>query len=449
MKSAQAQPFGHQWRSSKSFIVFTVTLALFAETFLYGFLVPILPHMLEVRLGIDPSETQSYITTLLTIHGFLSIVSAPIIGHFADKTPHRKIPLMIGLGACLIGTILIALTPNLFMLFVGRYLQAIGGSATWVVGYAMLLDCTDTKNMGKRIGLSMSFITAGIISGPAVSGVLLGLVGYWATWSVPMVILVLDIIARLLMIDSRELPSKEPNEMPSNTNTESNETTALLQNQTPKQDTEPLTPTASSPLGFYRIMLTDGRVLVALLNTIMFSAITAGFNNTLPLHLREVFGWGSMETSLMFFCLQAPSFFFSTLNGMMRDRYGVRYPAAIGWALLAPLLWLLGVPGDERFPWAGSDVGGKNIFIVVAKNMQAQNPQIFGPYGGSSRVFAIIEMCFGAGMMVGPMFTGPITEKAGYYYMTLTLAIICLVLSGLTLKYFEDTQPKKRSSSLA
>ena len=216
------------------------------------------------------------------------------------------------------------------MLFVGRYLQAIGGSATWVVGYAMLLDCTDTKNMGKRIGLSMSFITAGIISGPAVSGVLLGLVGYWATWSVPMVILVLDIIARLLVIDSRELPSKEPNEMPSNTNTESNETTALLQNQTPKQDTEPLTPTASSPLGFYRIMLTDGRVLVALLNTIMFSAITAGFNNTLPLHLREVFGWGSMETSLMFFCLQAPSFFFSTLNGMMRDRYGVRYPAAIG-----------------------------------------------------------------------------------------------------------------------
>ena len=60
---------------------------------------------------------------------------------------------------------------------------------------------------------------------------------------------------------------------------------------------------------------------------------------------------------------------------------------------------------------------------VVAKNMQAQNPQIFGPYGGSSRVFAIIEMCFGAGMMVGPMFTGPITEKAGYYYMTLTLGM--------------------------
>jgi MFS family permease len=255
------------------------------------------------------------------------------------------------------------------MLFLGRYLQAIGGSATWVVGYAMLLDCTDTKNMGKNIGLSMTFIAAGVISGPAVSGVLLGLVGYRATWSVPMIILALDMLARLLMIDSRELPSKDPNETPSNKTTESNETTALFQNENENEaskqlaDTEPSTPTASSPLAFYRIMLTDARILVALLDTIMFSSITAGFNNTLPLHLRDVFGWGSMETSLMFFCFQAPSLIFSTLNGMMRDRCGVRYPAAIGWALLAPLLWLLGVPGDKRFPWAGSDVGGKNIFI--------------------------------------------------------------------------------------
>lgn len=112
MGAVKAQSYRPNWRSSESFVIFTVTLALFAETFLYGFLVPILPHMLEVRLAIDPSETQHYITTLLTIHGLLSIISAPLIGHFADKTPHRKIPLMIGLGACLAGTVLIALTPN-------------------------------------------------------------------------------------------------------------------------------------------------------------------------------------------------------------------------------------------------------------------------------------------------------------------------------------------------
>jgi hypothetical protein len=55
--------------------------------------------------------------------------------------------------------------------------------------------------------------------------------------------------------------------------------------------------------------------------------------------------------------------------------------------------------------------------------MQAQNSQVFGPYGGNSRVFAIIEMCFSAGMMVGPMFTGPMTENAGYYCMTSTLGM--------------------------
>lgn len=106
------QPVGYRWRSSRFFILCTVSTALFAETFLYGYLVPILAHMLEVRLRIDPSQTQQYITTLLSIHGFLTVVAAPVIAHFVDKTPSRKGPLLIALTACLIGTILVAWTPT-------------------------------------------------------------------------------------------------------------------------------------------------------------------------------------------------------------------------------------------------------------------------------------------------------------------------------------------------
>lgn len=68
--------------------------------------------MLEDRLRLDPSHTQSLTTALLTIHGFVSLISGPIIAHFADKTPSKKIPLLFALAGCLTGTILVACTPS-------------------------------------------------------------------------------------------------------------------------------------------------------------------------------------------------------------------------------------------------------------------------------------------------------------------------------------------------
>ena len=68
--------------------------------------------MLEGRLHIDPSHTQSLTSALLTVHGFFALIAAPIIAHFADKTSNRKAPLLIALGGCIVGTLLIALTPS-------------------------------------------------------------------------------------------------------------------------------------------------------------------------------------------------------------------------------------------------------------------------------------------------------------------------------------------------
>jgi MFS family permease len=83
-----------------------------AENFLYGFVVPILPYMIEKRLHLDPAYTQRFTTELLFILGLISVPAAPIIGHFADKTTSRKIPLLISLAGCTIGTLLVALTPS-------------------------------------------------------------------------------------------------------------------------------------------------------------------------------------------------------------------------------------------------------------------------------------------------------------------------------------------------
>lgn len=66
--------------------------------------------MLEERLYLDPSQTQNYTTTLLTIHGFFGLVSAPIISYFAGRSSSQKVPLLVALAGCFVGTLMIAST---------------------------------------------------------------------------------------------------------------------------------------------------------------------------------------------------------------------------------------------------------------------------------------------------------------------------------------------------
>lgn len=83
---------------------------LLAELFLYGFIVPILPYMLQKRIGIDKHQTQSVTSNLLGIFAGIQILMGPVIGILADRTSRRKSPLLFGLFVALAGTVLMAIT---------------------------------------------------------------------------------------------------------------------------------------------------------------------------------------------------------------------------------------------------------------------------------------------------------------------------------------------------
>ncbi|KAJ6137178.1 hypothetical protein N7471_003664 [Penicillium samsonianum] len=448
----ESEPLGHRWRSSRIFILFVVILALFCETFLYSFPVPILSYMIEDRLHIDPSQTQNITTALLSLHGFIALISAPIIAHFADKSSSRKFPLLISLAGCFVGTVLLSLTPSVPALFAGRIIQGIAGSATWIIGSDTMTDHVEVGNLGKLYGLSMSFVSAGVVAGPAIAGTVLELAGYWPAWSVALGLLALDIIMRFIMIETPKSSStgRESSTLhPSDTTASNSETSALLANDAfahPPNTLDYIAKTHDEHTqkgGFYRIMLSDARVISGLSSTILSSSILASFDATLTLHLRDAFGWGSMAVGMMFLSLQLPSICLGSLAGWLRDRVGLRYPTAIGWTLFAPIMWLLGVPGSDKFPF-GSTTNGEGLFIfaviafgvvtplvrgagylqlsIVLNELQAQNPKVFGQHGGSNRVFALQDIALSLGLMIGPLISGSLTQAVGYYWMSCTLA---------------------------
>lgn len=237
------------------------------------------------------------------------------------------------------------------------------------------------ESLGKVYGLSMSFVSAGTVAGPAVAGAVLELTGYWTAWSIPLGLLLLDIIMRSVMIETPKAPSttiksSSPTPTPSG---EPSEASALLQHtrnqlnnmNTIDPDYEPWHDIGPEPdpdpdpePGFYETMLTDPRVLVGLANTVLSSALLASFDTTLPLHLRDTFGWGSLPAGIMFLSLHLPFILLGPLAGWVRDRAGLRYPTTVGWALLALVMWLIGVPGSGIFA-PDSVVNTETMFIFA------------------------------------------------------------------------------------
>ncbi|KAL4793711.1 major facilitator superfamily domain-containing protein [Aspergillus venezuelensis] len=441
MTAENNPPWGYKWRSSQTFIITTATISLFSECFLFGFIVPILPYMLEQRLHINPSQTQTYTTTLLTIYGLISLLSAPFIAHYADKTPHRKLPLLLSLIACATGTILVATSRAIWVLMAGQVLQSLASASVWVVAMATLVDNLDKESKGRVLGASMSVVGTGIFAGPALSGVLLQLVGYWAAWSGALVLLAVDFGMRVVMIDARAMKSEREG------NGDVYEQTRLLPET---NETSPgINTTAShgedgsSTSGFYRIMLSNPRILASLANTLALSLILASFDTTLPLHVRAIFNWGSLPVGLIFFGLQAPSICLGPVIGWLRDRVGLRVPTTIAWAAMTPLLWIMAIPG-ETFSWGrldGDEGRGVYIGVIVAlgfafsltrgagtfqmmtvvHKLESSNPQIFGPYGGNSRLSGLTEVPFNLGMMLGPLISGSFSELVGYYWSSVVL----------------------------
>ncbi|CAG8909946.1 unnamed protein product [Penicillium egyptiacum] len=426
--------------------------------------------MLEERLHLDASQTQTYTTALLATHGFIGLVSAPIVAHLAEKTPSQKKPLLIALAGCFMGTLMIALAPSVWLLFLGRILQSMAGAATWVVGFALLANNVDKKHVGQSMGTAMSFVTAGIVGGPTVSGALLQLFGYWAAWSLPLVVLVLDIVARLVMIEPGVGYSKTDSlskctgtSVPSNDGGPE-ESTALLSDAPPtaSPDDSGLESKHGLKQEYYRAMLSEPRVLTALANVVVVSSLMSGINNTLPVHLRQAFGWKSLLISMMFFCLQVPNIILSGPSGWLRDRIGIRGPTVFGWLAMIPLLLLLGMPGDSHFPWAGGPAAGKSIFIsslialgsilplvrgvgavqlaYVVKDMEAKDPHLFEANRSNLRVFSMTEVGYSVGMMFGPLLTGSLFEGVGFFYMTVALAITCLLQAVISWRWL-DTLP--------
>jgi MFS family permease len=186
-------------RSSRTFVISTVAVAVFVDLFLYSLIIPILPTLLTDRANVSASKLQITLSGLLATFHASVVICAPITGYFADRWSNRKYFLLGGLCALAATTVLFMVSRNLGLLFFARMLQGASASIVWAVGLALLVDVIGPKDIGVAMGWVSLGLSLGNTLGPVLGGIVYNRAGQYAAFTMGFATIAVDFVMRCLL----------------------------------------------------------------------------------------------------------------------------------------------------------------------------------------------------------------------------------------------------------
>ena len=135
----------------------------------------------------------SWVATLYLLAAGVSLVP---MGRLADIVGRKKI-LGYGYGLFSISSLFCALAPNVFVLLLFRGIQGLGGGMIFSTGMAILTSVFPPQQRGRVLGLAVTAVYTGLLSGPFFGGILTHYLGWRSLF---MVIFILGVIPLLLLV---------------------------------------------------------------------------------------------------------------------------------------------------------------------------------------------------------------------------------------------------------
>lgn len=106
-----------------------------------------------------------------------SIAMLPVIGRLADLWGKHRV-FLAGFVAYGSGSLACALAPDASTLIVFRAVQGVGSAALTAIGLALVTDAFPARQRGRALGVNGAVISAGVVLGPSLGGLL----GDLASW---------------------------------------------------------------------------------------------------------------------------------------------------------------------------------------------------------------------------------------------------------------------------
>ena len=369
-----------------------------------------------------------------------------IFGWIGDRLPGRRTPFILGVAVLGASTLCFALGSTLPALLIARILEGLSTAIVCTLGYALLNDAVGAEHIGKAMGYTSVALSLGLFTGPVIGGVLYEYGGYFQVFLPAIGLIAVEMILRVMVIEPEKRncgpsPSQKAVgiDAPPDFGTDER-----LQQGTVIDEQQPLLPVAAHDTNRYAfsILLFSPRFLVAVLGLFVLNYIGCSFDGVLTPYIDDAFGLNAIHAAALFLAIAVPMFL-APISGALTDRFGAKWPAAGGFLIAVPSLFLL------RLVVRGTSSPFMELAILlffvglamalaipplraevskVVDSIERQRPGIFGPYGAHSQAYGLMNFAIAAGGLIGPLYAGFVRVWLGWGAMSLSMAVLSFIV---------------------
>jgi DHA1 family tetracycline resistance protein-like MFS transporter len=157
-------------KNKKSAAIGFIFITMLIDITGWGIIIPVIPKLIKELINGDISEAAKYGGWLTFAYAITQFIFAPLVGNLSDKFGRRPIILISLLGFSL-DYLLLAFSPTITWLFIGRILAGITG-ASITTASAYIADVSTPENRAKNFGMIGAAFGLGFIIGPVIGGFL-------------------------------------------------------------------------------------------------------------------------------------------------------------------------------------------------------------------------------------------------------------------------------------
>ncbi|KAI8637337.1 major facilitator superfamily domain-containing protein [Parasitella parasitica] len=473
------KPIFVHFRSSNLYVLVTVSLSLFTDMMVYSIIVPIMPFVIDALQngkspdsGPDPynSEVSDGASVsqdtgvLLALFAVGLVVGSPILGYLADRMKYRQWPMVAGIAGLLGATFLFLFANAYWELLLARFLQGFSDACVWTLGMCLIADTFPLEELGKQMGRVLLFHSVGLVCGSPIGGALYHSAGYKAPFILCICLAGIDFILRVFLVERRNRPAEWFQKEPL-VNAPTTVPSTLVNPTSEDDDSSSMKKKKKHTVTVFQL-LRQHRLIASLLLAFANGCVYNVFEPTLTVRLSTEWGYNSSQIGLVFLAQVIPTFIATPLAGIISDKYGPKVVCFTTLVVCSITMFLIGIPSKST---AGGIVPLIVVFAIqgftsfafitpvlpeLAYVVQYLNPD--DGDSGQGMSYALFNIAFALGGLVGPLLGGFLYGRIGFFNMCVVMGAFLVAccpyvyfFTGEPGKFIVRPQDKKNATTVA
>lgn len=446
-----------RWRGSRQLVLVIVAIALLLDNMLLTVVVPIIPEFLyDIRhpnATLDslpripyttaapcdrPNDSADGFTTpyyndttlaereqrhkelvgetveigiMFASKAFVQLLVNPIVGILTHRIGY-SIPMFCGFIIMFISTIIFAFGSSYWVLFLARALQGVGSSCSSVSGMGMLADrYTDDKERGNAMGIALGGLALGVLIGPPFGGIMYEFIGKTAPFLILSALALGDGVLQLFM----------------------------LQPKIAIQESDP--PSLKSLVSDPYILIAAGAITFANMGIAMLEP-------SLPIWMMDNMDASRWQVGVAFLPASISYLIGTNLFGPLGHMIGRWLAALLGLVIIGISLLCIPLATSIRhliLPNAGLGFAIGMVDSCMMPELgylvDIRHSAVYGS------VYAIGDVAFCVGFVVGPALSGTLVNSIGFEWMLVGIACLGFMYAPL-LTFLRAPPTKEEKKSL-